>query len=512
MISIESLKPHPRNPRLAYREDVIAGIASNLNGEMLPDYALRVRPVADGFEIVSGHHRWQAGLRKGLTELPCWVRELSDDEAYMALVTDNGQGELSPLEIGKHAFGIPKGNKWTGPKGKDYAEAIGKDASFLTRVKGAYEVLEFVKLPHGNLTDPYRHLYEIRAMPRATWPGMVAWLLEPRDDGLTVKAVQAAVQKARDFLEAPEIEDNNRKWLDLNEVALRIGTGKMTTSDVAKLQRTAREIRDWLPVELERLREKLEAIDAMIRPALPDFMGDFEAWLLESPSSWSAREVRRWRDETSDKLQQLEEEIDGAKGKMYWLMNCDFRKADIAPETVDVIITDPPYPKEFMGLFDGLGEFAARVLKPGGSLVVMVGNLYEDEVKATLARHLNKKPTCVYLTPGGQAVQLMGEKMQSFHKPLLWFAKGEYKGNWIGSVFRSDVNDNDKEHHHWGQSESGMGRIVEAFSERGQLVLDPFLGGGTTGIVAVDLGRKFIGVDIDAKCIKDTEGRLSDES
>jgi site-specific DNA-methyltransferase (adenine-specific) len=142
----------------------------------------------------------------------------------------------------------------------------------------------------------------------------------------------------------------------------------------------------------------------------------------------------------------------------------------------------------------------------------MVGNLYEDEVKAALQQHLDKRPTCVYLTPGGQAVQLFDQKMQSFHKPLLWFVKGKYTGNWIGSVFRSEPNNNDKRFHHWGQSESGMAGIVEAFSEKGQLVLDPFLGGGTTGVVAVDLGRKFIGIDIDPKCIKKTEQRISHES
>src|SRR5271157_1181765 len=37
--------------------------------------------------------------------LPCWCREMTDDEAYMALVTDNAQGELSSIEKAIHCYG-----------------------------------------------------------------------------------------------------------------------------------------------------------------------------------------------------------------------------------------------------------------------------------------------------------------------------------------------------------------------------------------------------------------------
>ena len=46
----------------------------------------------------------KSAAKAGITEIPCWVRELDDDAAYMALVTSNSQGELSPLEIGLHAL------------------------------------------------------------------------------------------------------------------------------------------------------------------------------------------------------------------------------------------------------------------------------------------------------------------------------------------------------------------------------------------------------------------------
>jgi len=98
--------------------------------------------------------------------------------------------------------------------------------------------------------------------------------------------------------------------------------------------------------------------------------------------------------------------------------------------------------------------------------------------------------------------------VNTFWKPVLWFVKGEYQGSWIGDVLRSDTNDNDKRFHEWGQSESGMADIVERFTRAGDLVLDPFLGGGTTGVVASRLGRNFIGADIDPEAIRSSAGRL----
>jgi hypothetical protein len=69
-------------------------------------HALIVRPKsaeAGQYEVISGHHRLLAAERIGLPEVPCWVREMSDDDAYMQLVLCNTQSELHPLEEGKHA-------------------------------------------------------------------------------------------------------------------------------------------------------------------------------------------------------------------------------------------------------------------------------------------------------------------------------------------------------------------------------------------------------------------------
>lgn len=196
---------------------------------------------------------------------------------------------------------------------------------------------------------------------------------------------------------------------------------------------------------------------------------------------------------------------------LYRLIEGDFRTVclDLEPDSVDVIITDPPYPREYLGLFGDLAETAARVLKPGGSLLAMVGQSYLPDVMALILPHLAYHWMVAYLTPGGQSVQLWQRQVNTFWKPVLWFVKGEYAGGWVGDVAKSETNDNDKRYHQWGQSESGMRDLVGRFTRPGDLVLDPMMGAGTTGVAAVSMGRRFVGVDIEPDKVALATGRLA---
>ncbi|HUU93728.1 MAG TPA: DNA modification methylase [Phycisphaerae bacterium] len=182
----------------------------------------------------------------------------------------------------------------------------------------------------------------------------------------------------------------------------------------------------------------------------------------------------------------------------------------VEADSIDWIITDPPYPKKYLPVYGELGSFAARVLKPGGSLVCMAGQSFLPEVMALLSEHLTYNWSLAYLTPGGQAVQVWERRVNCFFKPLLWFVKGKYTGEWVGDVCRSNPNDNDKEHHHWGQSESGMADIIDRFTFPGETICDPFCGGGTTGVVAVRMNRLFVGIDKDEEAVATTLRRLTE--
>jgi hypothetical protein len=179
--------------------------------------------------------------------------------------------------------------------------------------------------------------------------------------------------------------------------------------------------------------------------------------------------------------------------------------------SVDIICTDPPYPQEFLPLYAELSRVGAHLLRPGGVLICMCGQTWLPEVIAGLSTALNYHWLIAYLTPGGQAAQNFPRRANAFFKPVLIYTKGEYAGDWFGDVARSDTNANDKEHHHWGQSVSGMRNLMQRFVRPGHVVVDPFLGGGTTAVVALALGASFIGCDVDAAAIATTKARLRTE-
>jgi site-specific DNA-methyltransferase (adenine-specific) len=56
--------------------------------------------------------------------------------------------------------------------------------------------------------------------------------------------------------------------------------------------------------------------------------------------------------------------------------------------------------------------------------------------------------------------------------------------------------------------EALLERIIKASSNKGDIVLDPFVGGGTTIAVAERLNRRWIGIDQSVQAIKVTEFRL----
>ena len=68
---------------------------------------------------------------------------------------------------------------------------------------------------------------------------------------------------------------------------------------------------------------------------------------------------------------------------------------------------------------------------------------------------------------------------------------------WYGQFWgRIQGNNKERRHKHDNQlPEVYLGRVIGACSDPGDVVLDPFLGSGTTGVVARHMKRKFVGIE-----------------
>lgn len=56
-----------------------------------------------------------------------------------------------------------------------------------------------------------------------------------------------------------------------------------------------------------------------------------------------------------------------------------------------------------------------------------------------------------------------------------------------------------------------MCQLIEYASKPGQVILDPYMGSGTTGVAALRAGRKFIGIEIEERWFANAVRRITCE-
>ncbi len=232
---------------------------------------------------------------------------------------------------------------------------------------------------------------------------------------------------------------------------------------------------------------------------------------------------------------------------------------DALPESsIDMVFADPPYNLQLGGelhrpnnskvdgvddawdQFDGFAAYdtftrdwlkaARRVLKPDGTLWVIgsyhniyrVGAILQDigfwMLNDVIWRKNNPMPN------------FRGRRFTNAHETLLWCARSQnskYQFNYDAMKalnddlqMRSDwllplctgaerLKKNGKKAHPTQKPESLLYRVVLSSTEVGDVVLDPFFGSGTTGAVAKQLGRNYIGLERDPDYAKLAEKRLA---
>jgi site-specific DNA-methyltransferase (adenine-specific) len=200
-----------------------------------------------------------------------------------------------------------------------------------------------------------------------------------------------------------------------------------------------------------------------------------------------------------------------AEGKS-WRVDCaDIRTFDLAGQSVDLVLTDPPYTNEALPLFSDLGAFCARVLRPGRLLVCYVGKLALPEEIERLCEHLRYVWSGAVFQPGRHTT-IRAHRFRAAYRQVLFFSAGPYEPRgWVqDTVLSTKVPAKDL--HPWQQALEPFSRLVEHCSRTGEIVCDPFTGSGTTGVAALREGRQFVGCDIDPRTVSTAIDRLRAEA
>jgi ParB-like chromosome segregation protein Spo0J len=183
----------------------------------------------------------------------------------------------------------------------------------------------------------------------------------------------------------------------------------------------------------------------------------------------------------------------------------------LAEESVDLVLTDPPYTNEAIPLFSELGAFCARVLRPGRLLVCYAGKLALPEEITRLSHHLHYLWAGAVVQPG-RHVSIRAHRIRAAYRQVLFFSAGRYEPRgWVQDTIMSATVPA-KDLHPWQQAIDPVSKLVATCSAPGELVCDPFLGSGTTAVAALRAGRRVIGCDVDALAVDTAMERLRAET
>ena len=214
--------------------------------------------------------------------------------------------------------------------------------------------------------------------------------------------------------------------------------------------------------------------------------------LLLLVDEWEAETRSEERVESGLAAQPAAEELDIRRG--------DFREvlSGIEPGSCALVLTDPPYPAEYLPLWTDLSKWSSEWLQDGGSMIAYCGQSNMPEVIERLGEHMRYWWTIALIH--GKTQMIPGKWVSAGWKPLLWYVK-ENRANRAmladtvkGGEARKTVPTGDDGS--WAQAIDPLVPIISALTAPGDLIIDPFAGSGTTGLAATRFGRRFIGAEI----------------
>lgn len=181
---------------------------------------------------------------------------------------------------------------------------------------------------------------------------------------------------------------------------------------------------------------------------------------------------------------------------------------------VDAVITDPPY-----GIDGGSGtvglsrahkhDYASFVDTPDNIMANIVPRFKMALKQANGRGVLTPGPKCLCYYPSPSAFGSLYQPAtcslnmwgRAQSQPVFYYGKPPRIGKDIGdTTYRiDDAASAGSEGHPCPKPLKTMRQLVHLASNPDETVLDPFMGSGTTGVACMNLGRKFIGIEIEPR-------------
>ena len=226
------------------------------------------------------------------------------------------------------------------------------------------------------------------------------------------------------------------------------------------------------------------------------------------------------------------------------------RMAELPDNSVHLMVTSPPYNVgkeydedmtlvEYRDLLSAVWKEVYRVMVPGGRVCLNVANLgrkpyiplhafmAEDLVAAGFLMRgeviWNKSSSAGTSTAWGSWQSARNPTLRDVHEYILMFSKmpfGRMPGTKKSTITRDEFLEFTKSVWSFGsESAKKIGhpapypvelpsRCIKLYTFEGDVVLDPFIGSGTTGVAAIALKRHFIGYEVSREYVDLAEKRI----
>jgi DNA modification methylase len=195
----------------------------------------------------------------------------------------------------------------------------------------------------------------------------------------------------------------------------------------------------------------------------------------------------------------------------------------LSDNSVDLVLTDPPYGvsykttgEEYMvgdtvNLTPYILPRIRKVLQKNGACYLFSSTTKLVEILPVFSIYFKLHSIIIWDKIIGRIPrQLSHYKLR--YEPILYGSTGLHRLNgYVDDVIACQIDRGHRRVHPTQKPVNVIKFLIENSSNESDTILDPFLGSGTTAVAAKQLGRKFIGIEIEEKYCEIAKQRLSQE-